>query len=126
MMRNMTSPYKDKCSICKSPAANTICSNVKCKSWRKYRQLAAGKVIEQGLTRDNPITIYCPICNGHGRRMRPHTKSRIYCPKCRNYQDYLFIAEKWYHSCNDGLYGNIPIITYFDGYIWDYEGEKRA
>lgn len=59
----MTTIYPHKCSICKSPAIGLICSNVKCKSWGKYRRMAVGKkIIEAGLTSDDPIIVYCPRC----------------------------------------------------------------
>lgn len=85
--------YKHKCSICKSPSANVICSNSKCKSWHKYRRLAAEyKTIEKGLTLHDPIVIYCK-CK---QRATPINKDRVYCFICHYGFNYNYIINRWY------------------------------
>lgn len=98
---NMINIYKNKCAICKAPAMNTICSNYKCKSWKKYRSMASGcKVVEHGLTSNDPITIYCSICNTHLSTVYGLDGALVHCKKCKKYSSYNFINDRWYNSSN--------------------------
>ena len=54
--------YSSTCSVCHSPSRKSFCSNVKCKSWKKLRKMAAQVKYEQGLTRKDPIVVSCHSC----------------------------------------------------------------
>jgi hypothetical protein len=119
----MSTIYSQKCVVCGFPARNSICSNSKCKSWKKYRQHAAKcKPIEQGLTSDNPIVILCPSCNnpgGYGDRYGRLPEA--YCYPCKRWFPYTYIVGKWYQ-------GEIRRYKYIRRHIgapnaWEWETE---
>lgn len=125
--------YPHKCSICKMAAINNICSNSKCKSWRKYRQLAADhKIIEQGLTSEVPIIVNCKNCNEcvfhNGCQCKLCFNASITCLKCYTYDYYTHIKNRWYMSKSTG---GISIIMYL-GLIndsgnaewWDFSNQR--
>lgn len=92
----MATMYNNKCVICHNPSMGLICSNIKCKSWSKYRCMAVGKkIIESGLTSDNPIIIRCPICNTIAIGMSSY-KSKATCQK-HNLFDWTFTIGLWYY-----------------------------
>lgn len=116
--------YANKCGTCKSPAMGLICSNIKCKSWRKYRKQAATcKPIEDGITPDNPIIIYCPKCNKvaiNAAALR-NDRAKAYCPDPNHkYFPYEYIKNRWYVFENTSTrflykYSGIP------PKYWDYD-----
>jgi hypothetical protein len=91
-----------KCKLCKHLLKHNFCSNVKCKSWTKYRKQAANsKYVEPGLTSDNPIIVMCYKCDnistGHTHSVdKGITYSYGFCCGDHAWFPYDFIEGKWY------------------------------
>jgi hypothetical protein len=88
----MSKVYSQTCVLCSAPARNNLCSNVKCKSWKKYRKQAANSKavsIEPGLTTDDPIIVHCPYCG------RP-SSGGSFCSVCGRYFTHLYVVDRWY------------------------------
>lgn len=86
---------RKKCQICKSNLKYNLCSNMKCKSWNKYRQQGSSwKLIEQGLTSDDPIPILCPKHNTIETHW-DHTHG-IFCSIEKKWITYKYIINRWY------------------------------
>lgn len=91
-------PYKNKCAMCNAPAANIVCSNSKCKSWQKYKIIQPPT--EQGLAWNNPIIIYCPVCNYAAKPDGASTfPPSAICYGCdRTPFSYTYIVNRWYYD----------------------------
>jgi hypothetical protein len=90
----MKTIYTDRCKKCDAPAMKTICSNPKCKSWNKYRKLAANcKSFERGLKSNNPIPLYCSFCDAKLSGAMGNVSD---CDKCRSHITLPLKADRWY------------------------------
>lgn len=108
--------YPHKCSICKSPAIRLICSNVKCKSWKKYRSLPSGKIVEHGFTNDDPIIVRCLTCNKVSSDFN-HLEN-AYCSMCQKWFKWNFIEGRWYK-----YQGIVKSFTMRRGIYWEWDTE---
>lgn len=101
-----------KCKTCKSSLKYNLCSNMKCKVWKEYRQAGMNWYsAEHGLMPDDAIVIYCHLCNSIGL---PAYSSKIIC-KCipTLTSTYTHTPNKWYRVQQDG----VGVIGYAIQYI---------
>jgi hypothetical protein len=66
LMHEPVKPYPHKCKVCHSPARKTkntyMCSNVKCKTWKKVRKQAA-VIKNKDTNTDKDGFVICPACS---------------------------------------------------------------
>jgi hypothetical protein len=92
-------PYPHKCKVCHRPARKCsgfiLCSNVKCKSRRK---IPVFKSFTEYNSKDNPISVLCPVCNRLAMNLFRNTNYVISSLSCRNCsrQPYTFKINMWY------------------------------
>jgi hypothetical protein len=79
-------PYPHTCNVCKKPARKagktSMCSNVKCKSWKNIRkQMATTKYVIKCLDKDN--FVICPTCGAFAVSSYPQTSRMIRTTICQ-------------------------------------------
>ena len=121
--------YTSTCSVCHSPSRKSFCSNVKCKSWKKLRKMAAQVKYEQGLTPEDPIVVSCHSCGklafliGFEQVLRSgivgtnvgdaYNCSNSHC-SYYGWNAYEFAVGHWYKYGS----GTVEVINFNDMRVW--------
>lgn len=95
---------------------------MKCKTWKNYRYLASNsKIVEQGLTPENPLIIYCIKCNN----IASNRNTSIYCWNCKTSFDHKNIEGRWYKDISSI---NTTCITQYIGgrETWAWKTQIRC
>ena len=131
----MSSVYPHSCLTCSSPARKigrvVLCSRIKCKSRRKVihsfgRYDGAVIEIEEGLTKETAIKIFCPTCSAAaatGATAAPSAGLATYCYTCRHWFDYRYEVDHFYYD-----YARLYIYQFVgrDRGWWLYVGRSEA